>query len=203
MKQELDRIRQYYADYTPGLLDASACYAVLVPLTEIDGALHLIFEVRDSRISQGGEVCFPGGRLENCESPVSCALRETEEELAIPAREIEVLGTPDFISNQKGFLLHPVLGLVSPEGYRSIVPAPSEVAAVFTVPLSFFRETAPVEYQYDLIPQMTPSFPYDAVGIPRDYQWNRGKVSIPIWLYNGRAIWGITARLVRDLIRHI
>ena len=44
-------------------------------------------------------------------------LRETEEELAIPRQEVEVLGRPDFICNQAGFLMRPVLGLVSAAGF--------------------------------------------------------------------------------------
>ena len=32
------------------------------------------------------------------------------------------------------------------------------------------------------------------MGIPRDYPWSRGQVEIPIWRYQGRAIWGMTAR---------
>ncbi|MBQ2617853.1 MAG: CoA pyrophosphatase, partial [Oscillospiraceae bacterium] len=38
--------------------------AVLVPLLERDGALHVLFEQRDAHIMQGGEICFPGGHVE-------------------------------------------------------------------------------------------------------------------------------------------
>ena len=68
---------------------------------------------------------------------MDCALRETAEELNIPSSGVTVLGTPDFICSQRGFLLHPVLGLVSPAGLEAMRPSPAEVAEVFTVPFSF------------------------------------------------------------------
>ena len=112
-----------------------------------------------------------------------------------------LLGTPDFICNQRGFLLRPVLGLVSPAGLAALRPSPAEVAEAFTAPLSFFRETAPDLRRYALVPQVPEDFPYGPVGIPRDYPWSRGQVEIPIWYYQGRAIWGMTARLVKEIVR--
>ena len=44
-------------------------------------------------------------------------------------------------------------------------------------------------------------FPYDAVGIPRDYPWARGRVNVPVWHWKDRVIWGLTARIVQDICR--
>lgn len=201
MTGELERLRRRYQDHEPGLLGASRSYAVLCPLVEKPDGLHLLFEVRSSQVSQGGEVCFPGGRMEPGETPRDCALRETEEELSIPRGEITLLGEPDFICNQRGFLLRPVLGLASPAGLRTLRPSPAEVAEVFTVPLAFFRETPLEPWSYELVPQVPEDFPYGPVGIPRDYPWSHGRVEIPIWRYEGHAVWGMTARLVKEIIR--
>ena len=46
-------------------------------------------------------------------------------------------------------------------------------------------------------------FPYEAVGIPRDYPWARGRVEVPVWIWQGHVIWGMTARIVRDLVSHL
>lgn len=198
---ELERLRRHFQNHEPDLLGASRRCAVLCPLLEQEDGLHLLFEVRSSRVSQAGEVCFPGGQMEPGETACDCALRETEEELSIPRREVTLLGTPDFICNQRGFLLRPVLGLVSPAGFAAMNPAPAEVAAAFTVPLSFFRETEPEFWRYELIPDVPEDFPYGPVGIPQDYPWSHGQVDVPIWHYRGRTIWGMTARLVKELIR--
>ena len=44
---------------------------------------------------------------------------------------------------------------------------------------------------------------YDAVGIGEDYPWSRGTVEVPVWFWEGRAVWGMTARLIRDLAAHL
>lgn len=196
---QLEALSRRYSGHRPGLLGARHSYAVLCPLVERDGELCLLFEVRAAGLRQQGEVCFPGGRMEPGETVEGCALRETWEELAIPPKEVTVMGTPDFICNQAGFLLQPVLGLVSPAGFAAMRPSPAEVAEVFTAPLSFFRETAPEPYCYELIPQVPEDFPYGPVGIPADYAWAHGRVEVPVWYWQGHAVWGMTARLVRDL----
>lgn len=201
MREELKILRRRFGGHTPSLLGEKRRYAVLCPLVEREDGLHFLYEVRSRTLSQGGEVCFPGGRMEPGESPEECALRETEEELAIPAREITLLGTPDFISNQAGFLLRPVLGVVSPRGFAAMRPSPAEVETVFTAPLSFFHDTPPQPWHYDLLPRVPEDFPYEAVGIPRDYAWARGRVDIPIWYWQGHAVWGMTARLTAHVVR--
>lgn len=198
---ELERLRRRFRDHEPGLLGACRSYAVLCPLAELPDGLHLLFEVRAANLRQGGEVCFPGGQMEPGESVTDCALRETEEELSIPRREVALLGRPDFICNPRGFLLQPVLGLVSPKGLAALRPSPAEVAEAFTVPLAFFRETEPEVWEYELTPQVPEDFPYGPVGIPRDYGWSHGRAEVPIWHYQGHVIWGMTARLVREILR--
>ena len=199
MREELTNLRRFYGDHVPTLLEARHEYAVLCPLVERPNGLHLLFEVRSAGVSQSGETCFPGGQMEPGETPADCALRETEEELSIPRAEIRLLGQGDFICNQRGFLLRPYLGLISPEGYAAISPSSAEVAEVFTVPFAFFQNTAPELYSYDLLPQLPEGFPYEAVGISQDYPWSRGKVDVPVWYWQGHVIWGMTARIVRDL----
>lgn len=201
--REIDAIAARYGGYQPEWMDERRRCAVLVPFLERDGELHLLFERRSGGIRQAGETCFPGGGAEPGESDTACALRETEEELAIPPSEIQLLGQGDFICSQRGFLLRPLPGLVSPAGFAALRPSPAEVAAVYTVPLDFFRTTPPERHTYDLVPHVPEDFPYEAVGIPRDYPWARGRVEVPVWIWQGHVIWGMTARIVADLIAHL
>lgn len=203
MNYELDALRRRFDGHKPGLMGARHMFAVLCPLVEQPDGLHFLFEVRAAGVRQPGEVCFPGGRAESGESPIDCALRETEEELSIPRSEITIVGTPDFICNQRGFLLHPVLGVVSPAGLAALRPSPDEVAEVFTAPVAFFRDAPPDIYTYTLQPQIPSGFPYEAIGVSPDYPWSHGKVNVPVWYYQNHAVWGMTARIVQHLVSEL
>ena len=197
---EMHHFRQKFQNHVPTLQDCSAEFAVLVPLVERPDGLFLLYEVRSAHLRHhAAEVCFPGGKREPNETFIECALRETEEELSIPRSEIHLLGTPDFLCSSGGFLLRPVLGLVSEAGMAALSPSAAEVSEVFTVPLSFFQTTEPEVYTYDLIPRVQEDFPYERVGISPDYPWSGGRVDVPVWYWQGHVIWGMTARLIRGL----
>ena len=198
---ELAALKQRYEGRVPGLLGVRRNYAVLCPFVEKEDGVHILFEVRAKELRQGGEVCFPGGAMEEGESAAECALRETEEELGIPREEITLFGEGDFQAGQDGFMLRPLLGVVSRAGLAAMRPSAAEVAEVFTVPLRFFRETPPEVYTYDLVPKLPEAFPYEAVGISRQYPWRGGRVDVPIWYYEGHVIWGLTGRVIRDLTK--
>ena len=64
-----------------GILEMKRHSSVLIPFVERDGRLCLLFEQRSAGISQPGEVCFPGGRMEEGETPEQTALREILSEI--------------------------------------------------------------------------------------------------------------------------
>jgi len=188
----------------PGLMDVQGEYAVLVPLVECGDGLSLLYEVRSRTMRrQPGEVCFPGGRVEGAESPEACALRETEEELSIPPSAVRVLGRLDFIAHRAGFVMYPVLGLVERGAVDRMTLNPGEVDETFLVPLKHLLEHPPMEYSYELLPQPGEDFPYETVGIPRDYRWQRGREVVPVYPWKENAIWGLTGRITRHLIQLI
>lgn len=184
---------------TPGLMDATGRYAVLVPLVEREDGWYLLYEVRArSMRRQPGEVCFPGGRMEGAESPEACALRETEEELAIPPSAVRILGRLDFIAHRANFIMYPILALVDAQAVEHMTLNPGEVDETFLVPVRHLLETEPLEYSYQLIPQPTEDF--QIIGIPRDYRWQPGGENVPVYPWEGHAIWGLTGRITRHLV---
>lgn len=202
MKLDLNALEQTLQKRVPGLMDSHRAYAVLVPLVEREGELCLLYEVRSSTLRrQPGEVCFPGGRMEPGETPEECALRETWEELAIPGSRVRLLGRLDFIAHRANFLMQPVLGVVDSGALEDMRPSPAEVDEVFFVPLSRLMETGPMEYEYELFPTPAANFPYELIGIPRDYKWQNGYENVPVYPWEGRAIWGLTGRITRNLIQ--
>ena len=198
---ELKGLEALLKDRTPGLMDSKRAYAVLVPLVEQNGELCLLYEVRARTLRrQPGEVCFPGGLMEKGESPEDCALRETWEELAIPDRYVRLLGRLDFIAHRASFLMQPVLGVVDSSALDRMAPSPAEVEEVFFVPLSHLLRTPPIEYTYELVPTPAENFPYEIIGIPKNYRWQNGRENVPVYPWEGRAIWGLTGRITRNLI---
>lgn len=197
----VDQLQNVLRERTPGPMDASAKFAVLVPLTELGGELHLLYEVRAATLHrQPGEVCFPGGHMESGETAVECALRETQEELAIPPSAVRVLGPLDFICHRSGFVLYPVLGMAEADAVKHAVPNPAEVDRIMAVPLSQLSKLTPEEYRLELLPSPATDFPYERIGIPKDYPWNRGVDNGFIYPWPEKTIWGLTARITRHVL---
>ena len=198
---ELEKLAGTLKNRAPGLMHSRRTYAVLVPFVEREGELSLLYEVRAKTLRrQPGEVCFPGGRMEPGETPEECALRETFEELTVPPEHVKLLGRLDFIAHRANFLMQPVVGVVDGAGLSALRPSPAEVEETFFVPLSHLLRTPPIEYTYELIPTPAENCPYELIGIPKDYQWQRGRENVPVYPWEGRAIWGLTGRITRNLI---
>jgi 8-oxo-dGTP pyrophosphatase MutT (NUDIX family) len=155
--------------------------AVLVLLRVRPDGLRLVFTLRpDDLSSHPGQISFPGGkRKESDADAVACALREAGEEIGLRPGAVEVLGRLDDLYTPTGFLISPIVGLVRDDSEYQLQAA--EVAEVFEVPLAVLRDPAV----------------YRDGGMVRfegtDYRLHE-------YLCGGKRIWGVTARMVRDLL---
>lgn len=114
--------------------------AVLVPVVDRPGQLSVLLTQRTMNLrTHSGQIAFPGGRIDPDDGTAEiAAIRECGEETGIGPEHIEIVGRlPDYIAGS-GFRISPVLSVVSP-GFE-IRPNPSEVDAVFEVPLSFLMD---------------------------------------------------------------
>lgn len=185
----------------PKSLGSYQYYSVLVPLVEKDGEPHLLYEVRAENLRrQPGEVCFPGGRIENGESAEDCAVRETSEELNIKRSDIRVIAQMDFLHTYSNFTLYSVLGVIDYDVVSKIDVNQDEVKEIFLVPVSFLAENEPEIYCFDVLPNIGPDFPYEKINLPNGYNWRKGKSTVPIYRYGDRVIWGLTARITSHLM---
>lgn len=198
---DLDALRRRLSEHVPEPMDLTARYAVLVPLVALNGAWHILYEVRAATLrTQPGEVCFPGGRLCAGEDAVSCALRETQEELAIPPDAVHLLGELDYLYTRGRFAVYPVLARVDTQAAQALVCNPTEVAKVYFVPVETLLKMTPIQYEYPLIPAVPEEFPYSGAGIPKDYPWRPGTEIGFIYPWQDKAIWGMTGRITRHVL---
>lgn len=194
-------IAKRLAGRKPEIMEMTKHCAVFIPLVCHEDRLHFLFEVRADDISQPGEVCFPGGRIEAGETPLECALRETREETGISPDTIEVLGQFDSMCNYTNVRIDTFVGTVSYEEVERAMINSGEVKQLFLVPAAFFQENQPFVYEYDVAPKIGEDFPYELLGDCADkYHWRRGRFTVPIYHYEDKVIWGMTARILRHFL---
>ena len=155
--------------------------AVLFPLVVREHEPAVLLTKRTDHLHHHpGQISFPGGRVEAADtSPIDTALRETEEEIGLDRRHIELIGTlPDYLTGT-GFRVTPVVGLVTPP-FELTLDA-FEVAEAFEVPLSHFLDPANHE-QHSIVHE----------GRVRQFH------AMP---YQGYFIWGATAGIIMSLYR--
>jgi len=163
-----------------GQATALTAAGVLVPLVVREEGLSVLLTQRTAHlIHHGGQISFPGGRVENEDpDPQAAALRETEEETGLDRNKIDVVGRLDAYATITGFHITPVVGLLHPP--LSFNPDEFEVAEIFEVPLSFIMDPANHQRHSRTLPSGEKRYFY----------------AIP---YEERYIWGATAGMLVNL----
>ena len=186
-----------------GTVDWYKFFSVTIPLIETEEGLSMVFEVRAAGLkTQPGDICFPGGRMEEGETALQCALRELKEETGISPSDLRVQGQFDTLHEFSGHTLYTFAVSLAPQALQKARLNQKEVAELFTVPLKFFRENTAEIYDIDVVSDVS-DFPYDKTGISPDYKWRKGKNLLPLYRYEDKIIWGITARIVKWFIEQI
>ncbi|QGZ41623.1 8-oxo-dGTP pyrophosphatase MutT (NUDIX family) [Pseudoduganella flava] len=157
--------------------------SVLVPLVRREQGLTVLLTQRTAHLNDhAGQVAFPGGRAEHFDADTAdTALRETEEEIGLHRRHIEVLGALPLYYTGTGYSVTPVVGLVHPP--FELKADPFEVADIFEVPLAFLMDGA----NHQRLSAALPS----------------GRRSFYAMPYEGYFIWGATAGMLRNLFHFL
>lgn len=153
--------------------------AVLVPIVRRNSELAVLLTLRTDHLpSHGGQISFPGGKIEETDSgPLAAALREAHEETGLDPRLVEPLGYLDIYRTRTGFRIVPVVALVDP--LAEFRPAEGEVADVFEVPLRFLMD--PVNH------------------LQEARVWRGVERRFYAMPYGERYIWGATAGMLKKL----
>lgn len=156
--------------------------AVLVAITDVPENPQVILTQRPRAMrDHPGQVAFPGGKIDANEDAVTAALREAEEELALPREAVRVIGTSDVYHTGTGFLVTPVVGVVPPG--LPLVPNPSEVEAWFEAPLAVLLDRAS--------------------WTTNEVFWRGANRRYLELEWQGFRIWGVTAAIIANLSRRI
>lgn len=115
-----------HAQFAPAEIHAAA---VLIAITDGPEPSVLLTKRAEHLRQHPGQIAFPGGRVDAGENADEAALREAEEELAIPASAVQIIGQTDQFITGTGYAITPVIGLI-PEGL-DLTPNPAEVASWF------------------------------------------------------------------------
>ena len=153
--------------------------AVLIPLVLKEEGLSVLLTQRTNHLrDHAGQISFPGGRMDpEDQGPNDTALRESQEEIGLDPKRVEIIGHMPQYLTVSGYSVTPVVGLV--QAQAEYVLDEFEVADVFEVPLSFLLD--PANHQ---------------VRLWQSEQGGRRFYSMP---YENRFIWGATAGMLRNL----
>lgn len=155
--------------------------AVLVAVTDRAEPGVILTRRTETLRRHAGQVAFPGGRIDPGEDAIAAALREAEEEIALPRNRVELVGPADRYVTVTGFQVTPVIGVVPPD--LPLVPSAAEVADWFEAPLAFVLDPAN--------------------HLEREVDWQGRRRRYYEILWNEQRIWGATAAMIVNLARRL
>ncbi len=148
------------------------------PLRNCSEHLYIVLTQRTAHLTtHSSQISFPGGRTIRGETIEQGALREAEEELAVPAESVRTIGrlTPlrVFSSNH---VIHPVVAWAAER--PAFVPNPKEVAEILEIPLHSLAQSAKREI------------------------WHQKEIEreVPYFQFRDYKIWGATAMVLSEFI---
>ena len=169
-------------DFTPKNPDESLPQAaVLILCYEKDNDLYFVMTERSNSLpSHPGEVAFPGGKREKKDKNLKqTALREATEEISLDPAKVEILGQLDPLESRFGLSVTPFVGILKEK--FELEPNPDEVADIFYLPLSFFKNKP-------LIKNGVTNFKGETF-------------DTPVIIYENHEIWGLTLAFTLDFLK--
>jgi 8-oxo-dGTP pyrophosphatase MutT (NUDIX family) len=142
------------------------------------------------------------------------AVREACEELGINRNQISIIGCIDTLVGSMGVTVDSYLSELKINSIGELNIDKSEVEKVFSVPVSFFIQNPPESYELNIEvhPFCTDEngrrvelFPARELKLPERYynSWQVRKHKVWVYKTGEGVIWGITAALIKEVIRII
>ncbi len=213
-KKDLKRLAENLPK-RPGIMGRHRLFnsSVLIPFIKIRGKYFILFQKRAKHISQGGDICFPGGGVEKCDKSFKqTALRETKEELGIKKKDMKVIGRLDTMLTSFGAVVEPFIAVLKKKTLKNMKIDKNEVERIILIPLEYLKEHKPEIYY--LRSEVKPFhikkngkkevyFPAKKLGLSKNYRkpWGHKKHKIYVYKYKNERIWGMTAVILNDLLK--
>ncbi|MFD1610804.1 CoA pyrophosphatase [Sphingomonas tabacisoli] len=168
-----DAVLEPVTDLTPA--------AVLVAVTDRTEPGVILTQRTETLRKHAGQVAFPGGCIDPGEDAIAAALREAEEEIALPRDRVRVVGPADRYVTITGFEVTPIIGVVPPD--LPLALSAAEVADWFEAPLDYLLD------------------PTNHREVEVDWQGRRRRYYEILW--SDRRIWGATAAMIVNLAHRL
>jgi len=157
--------------------------AITLLLFEMEATPYfLLIERQEYKGNHSGEICFPGGKQDECDADVfETATRECEEETGIPSQFLINLGNlTDVYIPVSNHLVHPFVCYLKGNPKPLLHPDEREVKNVLICPVKRLFES-------DVKSTISKT-------------WSNGKTTndIPCFIIEGKVVWGATAIILNE-----
>ena len=155
--------------------------SVLIPILTFKKDLEILLTKRSNSLkNHPGQIAFPGGKKDQIDSsPIETALRETQEEVGLNPKNVEIIASLPSHKTATGFVIKPYLGLINQPFSETL--RQGEVDEIFTVPYEYILDEENFSIQ--------------------TRKWNGSQRSYYVVPYGPYYIWGATARILLNLSR--
>ena len=155
--------------------------SVLIPILTFKKDLEILLTKRSNNLkNHPGQIAFPGGKKDQIDSsPIETALRETQEEVGLNPKNVEIIASLPSHKTATGFVIKPYLGLIN-QPFSEILRQ-GEVDEIFTVPYEYILNEKNFSIQ--------------------TRKWNGSQRSYYVVPYGPYYVWGATARILLNLSR--
>ena len=155
--------------------------SVLIPILTFKKDLEILLTKRSNNLkNHPGQIAFPGGKKDQSDSsPIETALRETQEEVGLNPKNVEIIASLPSHKTATGFVIKPYLGLINQPFSETL--RQGEVDEIFTVPYEYILNEKNFSIQ--------------------TRKWNGSQRSYYVVPYGPYYVWGATARILLNLSR--
>ena len=174
MIEDLKHKFENYKPYINGYKNMKRA-SVLIPIVKKDNMHYILFQVRSKNLkSQPNEISFPGGKIENNESPLDAVIRETCEELGTNVKNVNIISEIDLLITPGNMIIHPFVGYIN------------------NIDSLHINKVIPND-----------NFPYDIIPNKKDYKFATSNYRVLFYKYENYVIWGITAKILENFLEFL